>query len=116
MRRTATLMAALAVAFAATAATVRTATENFVTNKIAEAVAAIPSPDYSTNNTELVETIEAKAPTPDLSPFLRSDKSDNEVQIFGGLLSVKIHPPYCTETKNMLSCLHQPARLGLSGA
>ena len=87
MRRTATLMAALAVAFAAPAATVRTATENFVTNKIAAAVAAIPSPDYSTNNTELVETIEAKAPTPDLSPFLRSDKSDNEVQIFGGLLS-----------------------------
>ena len=107
MRRTATLMAALAMAFAATAATVRTATENFVTNKIAEAVAAIPSPDYSTNNTELVETIQAeapapdfstnntalvetiqtKAPTPDLSPFLRSDKSDNEVQIFGGLLS-----------------------------
>lgn len=87
MRRTATLLAALAVAFAATAATVRTATENFVTNKIAEAVAAIPSPDYSTNNTELVETIEAKAPTPDLSPFLRSDKSDNEVQIFGGFLS-----------------------------
>ena len=64
MKRTATLLAALAVAFAATAATVRTATENFVTNKIAEAVAAIPSPDYSTNNTELVETIQAEAPAP----------------------------------------------------
>ena len=38
MRRTATLMAALAVAFAAPAAPVRTATENFVTNKIAEAI------------------------------------------------------------------------------
>lgn len=47
MKRAATLLAALAVAFAATAATVRTATENFVTNKIAEAVAAIPSPDLS---------------------------------------------------------------------
>ena len=56
MRRTATLLAALAVAFAATAATVRTATENFVTNKIAAAVAAIPLPDYSTNNAALVET------------------------------------------------------------
>jgi len=43
--------------------------------------------DYSTNNTELVETIEAKAPTPDLSPFLRNDKQDSEVQIFGGRLS-----------------------------
>lgn len=37
MRRTATLMAALAVAFAAPAAPVRTATEGFVTNKIAAA-------------------------------------------------------------------------------
>ena len=87
MKRAATLLAALAAILTATAATVRTATETFVTNKIAEAVAAIPSPDYSMNNTELVETIEAKAPTPDLSPFLRSDKNDNEVQIFGGFLS-----------------------------
>ena len=30
--------------------------------------------------------------------------------------AVKIQPPYCTEIKNMLSYLHQPARLGLSGA
>ena len=87
MKRAALIFAALAAILTAPAAPVRTATENFVTNKIAEAVAAIPSPDYSTNNTELVETIEAKAPTPDLSPFLRSDKSDNEVQIFGGFLS-----------------------------
>lgn len=50
-------------------------------------IAEIPAPDYSTNNTELVETIEAKAPTPDLSPFLRNDKQDSEVQIFGGRLS-----------------------------
>ena len=50
-------------------------------------IAEIPEPDFSTNNTELVETIEAKAPTPDLSPFLRNDKQDSEVQIFGGLLS-----------------------------
>ena len=47
-------------------------------------IAEIPEPDFSTNNTELVET---KAPTPDLSPFLRNDKQDSEVQIFGGLLS-----------------------------
>lgn len=57
MKRAATLLAALAAILTATAATVRTATETFVTNKIAAAVAAIPSPDYSTNNTELVETI-----------------------------------------------------------
>lgn len=50
-------------------------------------IAEIPAPDFSTNNTELVETIEAKAPTPDLSPFLRNDKPDSDVQIFGGLLS-----------------------------
>lgn len=80
-------MAALAVAFAATAATVRTATENFVTNKIAEAVAAIPSPDYSTNNTELVETIQTKAPTPDLSPFLRKDLGQSGFQEFGGFIA-----------------------------
>ena len=64
MKRTATLLAALAVAFAGAAATVRTATETFVTNKIAAAVAAIPSPDFTTNNAALVETIEAKAPAP----------------------------------------------------
>ncbi len=62
MKQTATLLAALAVAFAGAAATVRTATETFVTNKIAAAVAAIPSPDFTTNNAALVETIEAKAP------------------------------------------------------
>ena len=50
-------------------------------------IAEIPEPDFSANNTELVETIEAKAPTPDLSPFLRNDKQDSEVQIFGGRLS-----------------------------
>ena len=49
------------------AATARTATENFVTNKIAAAIAQIPPPDFSTNNTELVETIEATAPAPDYS-------------------------------------------------
>ena len=46
------------------AATARTATENFVTNKIAAAISQIPPPDFSTNNTELVETIEATAPAP----------------------------------------------------
>lgn len=64
MKKNTTLLAALAVTFAATAATVRTATETFVTNRIAAAVAAIPSPDYSTNNTELVEMIETVAPQP----------------------------------------------------
>ena len=67
MRRTATLLAALAVATAANAAPVRTATEAYVTNKIAAAVAAIPSPDFTTNNAALVETIQAKAPAPDFT-------------------------------------------------
>ena len=44
-------------------------------------------PDYSTSNAALVATIEATAPAPDLSPFLRNDKSNNEMQIFGGVLS-----------------------------
>ena len=87
MRRTATLLAALAAILTATAATVRTATETFVTNKIAAAVAAIPSPDYSTNNTELVETIQTKAPTPDLSPFLRKDLGQSGFQEFGGFIA-----------------------------
>lgn len=64
MKRAALILAALAAILTAAAAPVRTATENFVTNKIAEAVAAIPAPDYSTNNTALVETIQAKAPAP----------------------------------------------------
>lgn len=68
MKRAALIFAALAaILLTAAAAPVRTATESFVSNKIAEAVAAIPAPD--------------------LSPFLRSDKSDNEAQIFGGFLS-----------------------------
>lgn len=64
MKKSATLLAALAVAFAADGATVRTATEDFVTNRIAAAVAAIPSPDFTTNNAALVETIQETAPAP----------------------------------------------------
>lgn len=67
MKRAALILAALAAILTAAAAPVRTATEAYVTNKIAQAVAAIPPPD--------------------LSPYLRKDKSDNEVQIFGGQLS-----------------------------
>ena len=87
MKRAALILAALAAILTAAAAPVRTATENFVTNKIAAAVAAIPAPDYSTNNAALVETIQTTAPTPDLSPFVRNDKSDNEVQEIGGTLA-----------------------------
>lgn len=64
MKRAALILAALAAILTAAAAPVRTATENFVANKIAEAVAAIPAPDYSTNNAALVATIQAKAPAP----------------------------------------------------
>ncbi len=46
------------------AATVRTASETFVTNKIAAAVAAIPAPDFTTSNATLVATIEEVAPAP----------------------------------------------------
>lgn len=87
MKRAALILAALAAILTAAAAPVRTATENFVTNKIAEAVAAIPAPDYSTNNAALVETIQTKAPTPDLSPFLRKDLGQSGFQEFGGMLS-----------------------------
>ena len=62
MKRAALIFAAFAVAFAAPAAPVRTATEGFVTNKIAAAIAAIPAPDYSPTNAELRATIEAVAP------------------------------------------------------
>ena len=87
MKRVFLILAALAAWTAAAATPNRTATEAYVTNKIAAAVAALPVPDYSTNNTELVETIQTTAPIPDLSPYLRKDKGDSEVQIFGGLLS-----------------------------
>lgn len=87
MKRAALILAALAAILTAAAAPVRTATENFVANKIAEAVAAIPAPDYSTDNTALVETIQAKAPAPDLSPFLRKDLGQSGFQEFGGFLS-----------------------------
>ena len=53
-----------AICLTSNAATVRTASETFVTNKIEEAISAIPAPDFSTNNTTLVATIEAKAPAP----------------------------------------------------
>lgn len=58
-----------------------------MTNVVEYVEAHTPVVDFSTNNAALVETIEAKAPAPDLTPFIRSDKSDNEVQIFGGFLS-----------------------------
>ena len=65
MKRAAMMMiAALAATLAANAAPVRTATEGFVTNKIAEAVSALPAPDYSATNAALVATIEAVAPAP----------------------------------------------------
>ena len=64
MKRVFLILAALAAWTAAAATPNRTATEAFVTNKIAEAVAAIPAPDYSTNNAALVVTIQAKAPAP----------------------------------------------------
>lgn len=86
MKRAALIFAALAAILTAPAAPVRTATENFVTSKIAEAVATIPAPDYSTNNAALVETIQAKAPAPDLSPFLRNNKGAADIQEFGGVL------------------------------
>ena len=58
-----------------------------MTNVVEYVDAHTPVVDFSTNNAALVETIEAKAPAPDLSACLRSDKSDSEVQVFGGLLS-----------------------------
>ena len=64
MKRIVLILAALAAWTAAAATPNRTATEAYVTNKIAAAVAALPAPDYSTNNTELVETIQTTAPTP----------------------------------------------------
>lgn len=68
----AVLMAALCSAYGAT---VRTATEGFVTNRVTQAaiaatnytdaaIAAIPAPDYSPTNAELRATIEAVAPAP----------------------------------------------------
>lgn len=68
----AVLMAALCAAYGAT---VRTATEGFVTNRIAQAaaaatnytdaaIAALPAPDYSPTNAVLRATIEAVAPAP----------------------------------------------------
>ena len=62
MKRLFAINALIFVALAAHCAPL--ATENFVSNKIAAAISQIPQPDFSTNNTELVETIEAKAPSP----------------------------------------------------
>lgn len=69
MKKSATLLAALAVAFAADGTTVRTATEDFVTNRIAAAVAAIPSPDFMTNNAAFVEAVRS-------TPLTGADPSD----------------------------------------
>ena len=80
-----------AALFAAFQAAAITATKEYVDRKDAETYAAATnaiatSVDFSTNNTELVETIEAKAPTPDLSPFLRNDGGAADIQEFGGVL------------------------------
>ena len=57
-----TLFCACCLALAANA--IPMASQQWVTNRINEAVAAIPAPDYSTNNTTLVETIKEAAPAP----------------------------------------------------
>lgn len=62
MTRSAIFIVAILAATAAHSAPL--ATEGFVTNKIAAAIAAIPDPDFSTGNTQLVATIEATAPIP----------------------------------------------------
>lgn len=82
MKRIILILAALAAWTAAAATPNRTATEAYVTNKIAAAVAALPAPDYSTNNTELVETIQTTAPAPDLSGYLPKS---------GGTLTGSLH-------------------------
>ena len=81
-----------AALFAAFQAAAITATKEYVDRRDAETYAAATnaiatSVDFSTNNTELVATIEAKAPTPDLSPFLRKDLGQVGWQEFGGYLS-----------------------------
>ena len=69
------IILSFAAAFAANAEFVKQATQPWVANRIGEArtavsneisaaVAAIPLPDYSTNNAALVATIEAAAPAP----------------------------------------------------
>jgi len=58
MKRAATILAALSVAFAAFAAPVRTATETFVTNKIAEAIENLPSGGITTNDVRNIVTNE----------------------------------------------------------
>ena len=60
----ATLALATLATVATVAETVKTASQPWVTNQIALAVAALPEPDYSTNNTALVDTIETVAPVP----------------------------------------------------
>ena len=57
------VFAVMATLCSAYGATVRTATEGFVTNRIAAAIAALPAPDYSPTNAELRATIEAVAPS-----------------------------------------------------
>jgi len=98
MKRAATLLAALAAILTAAAEPVRTATENFVTNKIAAAVAAIPAPDYSTNNAALVETIRAKAPAPDLTPA--TNYTDEVVSSATNNLRAKADLVYRNDTHN----------------
>lgn len=56
------LIYACCIAAVTAAAASRTATEAYVTNKIAAAVASIPAPDFTTNNATLVATIEVTSP------------------------------------------------------
>ena len=58
-----------------------------MTNVVEYVEAHTPVVDFSTNNAALVETIEAKAPAPDLTAYMRKDLPNNSVQVFGGYLS-----------------------------
>ena len=60
------------------------------TNYTNSAVAAIPSPDYSTGNTQLVATIQASAPAPGDYANV-SNKAMNAIQTAGGALGQTIY-------------------------
>ena len=58
-----------------------------MTNVVEYVEAHTPVVDFSTNNAALVETIEAKAPSPDLTPFIRKDLGQSGFQEFGGFIA-----------------------------
>ena len=93
------------------------ATPGIVATAVSNAVAAVPVPDYSTGNTQLVATIEATAPAPgnyaavsNAAMTALHTETDPNVPSWAKASSAPLPPSYATVSNRAMTALqeHQP--------